>query len=70
MGLLSKQSIIPIRFTKAADLNQAGMRGFQILGTNAQAAVPSLLADLRSKDEHLYDCAWASLTFVGYKGER
>ena len=41
--LLPKQSFHRIRTTAPSDLRLAGLRGFQILGTNAQVAIPALL---------------------------
>ena len=44
MDLVQRQHIINIKYTPAEQWNQVARRGFWILGTNAQTAVPELIA--------------------------
>jgi hypothetical protein len=48
-------------------MNEYGLVGFQVLGTNAQIAIPALVADQQSSDPGLRERATVALYFVGYK---
>jgi hypothetical protein len=65
-GLLSKQSVFSFYFPKSKRLNTAGVRGFQILGTNAYCAVPLLLQTLETGDKQQRDYASLALKYAGY----
>jgi hypothetical protein len=67
--LLSKQSLISFYRPSDQRLNTAGLRGFQILTTNAQCAIPALLQARITGNEQLRDCASVALKYVGYCDE-
>jgi hypothetical protein len=66
--LLDKQTVVRIRVRRAENLNRYGIKGFQLLRTNAQAAVPSLLVDSHAKDPQLRTRALLALEMLGYPG--
>jgi hypothetical protein len=66
---LSKQSLVSFYLPKAERLNTAGLRGFQVLTTNAHSAIPALLQACNTGDEHLRDCASVALKYAGYSDE-
>jgi hypothetical protein len=53
---------------QAKYLNEYGLVGFQVLGTNAQIAIPALLNDMESGDPALRRRASVALEMVGYRG--
>jgi hypothetical protein len=62
--------MLPIRATPARALHQGAYRGFQILGTNGQAAAPLLLAHMSSGDAAMSNRAANALDLVGYQWRR
>ena len=65
--LFSKQSFLPVRIIPARVSHQCAYRGFQILGTNGQGAIPSLLEDLASADKERSNRATNALNPIGYQ---
>jgi hypothetical protein len=53
---------------QAKYLNEYGLVGFQVLGTNAQIAIPALLNDMESGDPSLRRRASVALEMVRYRG--
>ena len=63
-NVLKRQTIVRIPLRPAESSNRLALLGFQLIGTNAQTAVPSLNADLHANDPELRVRAIAALALI------